>query len=375
MPRKPLSDIILPSAVMDAAFATPAMKIKPRSKRVPTIDDATKAVLAELKQSIANTVVEELQPIIQDAYDTHVLMEGEYEDATDKDAWESAVDEQVVEANIEKYVPDLSQDWLGEHTIGAGLHIEGGIAKFCLSLGKEYYKQITYGKTPAQVLSSAGITTPEIQARLDVHINPTEEEKQAMAEEANDDLQAVYQKIADHIGKDHDTMAVYDDIELAYDDDDGLAFGAAARIGLDEADVDSLRMVALEHGKDAVDIIQHAVQAILDGGKKSKKKAPAAAKPAKAATPKAEKPAKKEPGAVLEGSVLETLKNCGAGDTETSKALGLSRQTYTNYINGKTAFTPTGEQYAYLRGEIVERLNALHEALAAIDGGEAETVF
>lgn len=414
MARDPISTLINTEEVLAAAFAQPGMRISTRSKKRPTLEMATKAVLVEVERAVINYVVGEVQPVIQDAYDGYVLMNGERDEAEDKPAWDAGVDEQVVEANIELYVPHLSQDWLGEHTIGTDLWIEDGIAKFCHSMGKEFYKQLTYAfnKTPAKILSSAGITAPEIEERLTIHNNPTEEEKAAMANETNTELQEVYKTIAEHVGKDHNPMAVYEEIEMVLDDDDGLAFGAGARLGVDEVAVETLRMVALDHGTDAVDIIHQGIQAVLDGAPKGKKKAPAkkakaqepeededdmsfleeggeaaieeniiVGKPETAAAPapKApkEKPAKKAKDAAdaLEASVLVTIKECGAGDTETAKELGVSRQTYTNYVNGKTEFTPSNAQHDYLRGVIVDKLNALHEALAAIDGTEAHAVF
>lgn len=405
MAKPYISELINTTEVFDAAFAQPGMRIKPRSKKVPSVEQATKAVLVEVERAVGAYIAGEVTPKLEEALESHVAIYGDVpvlsrdsteEEKDEADQWESALDEAVEEA-IAQYVPDLSAGWLGEHTIGSGIHLEDGIVKFCASLGKEYFKQLTYGKTPAQVMSNAGVTTEQIQARLTAHSNPTPEEKAMAAQEADHELQTVYQKIAEHIGKDHDTMTVYGDIELALDDDDGLAYGAGARLGVDEADVETLRMVAIEHGSDAVDVIQHAVQAVLDGtkkkpAKKAKAKAPApepeededdtsfleeapAAKPAKAPKAAAPKKAKAEAATAIEASVLLALKELGAGDTETAKSLGVSRQTYTNYLNGKTEFSPTSEQYDHLRGLLVDKANAALEALAAIDGTEADTVF
>ena len=227
------------------------------------------------------------------------------------------------------------------------------------------------------MLSNAGIMTDVIKARLDIHINPTEEEKEAKAKEQDTDLQAVYEKIAAHIGPDHDTMAVYDDLDLALDDDDGLAFGAGVRLGITEAEVETLRLVSFEHGKgDGVDIVQHAIQDIIDGAPAEKKAAKAKAAPkAKAEKPAAAKKQVKEDVEVMEPSVLIAVKDLGAGDTETSKGIGVSRQTYTNYVLGKNDFKPTEEQKAHIRGILVDKANTALEALASLDGTEADTVF
>lgn len=376
----PLSTILNSEEIIEAAFGQPKMKINPRSKKIPSLDEALKAVTVEIEQATVRYVAEQYEPKLQEAYETFVLIHGERpEDADEAEVWDDQADA-MVEETLEDYIRILSQDWLGTHTIGSGIHEEGGVSKFAHSLGKEYYKQITYGKTPAQIMSSAGIVKESVEARLASHVQPTEKEKQAMAEQQDTDLNTVIEKIADHIGKDHDVMAVYDDLDLVSDDDDGLAFGAAARLGIAESDVDTLRIVRLEHGRDTVDVLQHAIQKVLDGDKPEKKKAPA--KKAKEAKPapaeKAPKPEKKAPASTAsgaDGSVLAALKANGAPDTDTAKGLGFSRTTYTNIVNGKSKFTPTEDQVAFLRGLVVDKLNELHEALGKLDGNEPEVVF
>ena len=120
MAVKYISELINHEEVLDAAFAQPGMQIKARSKRVPTIEMATKAVIVEIEKAVVAVVVEDLQPKLQDILDEQVMLYGEHDDADDREEWTNAVDE-AVEAAIAEYVPVLSQSWLGEHTIDCGL--------------------------------------------------------------------------------------------------------------------------------------------------------------------------------------------------------------------------------------------------------------
>ena len=169
-------------------------------------------------------------------------------------------------------------------------------------------------------------------------------------------------KIKSHVGNDFDQMTVYEDLELACDDDEILANGAGKRLGLDEDDVQALQMVVLEYGEDTAD---HMIELIgnASAGKADKPKAER-----KAAAPK--KDAKPAEGAV-DANVLVLMKNHGSTkDTEMSATLGVSRATYNNWLNGKNAFSPDGDQYSAVRDELVRNINGLLEALATLDGTE-----
>lgn len=384
-----ISSLIDTSTILDEAFKHPVMRIKPRSKKRPDIDAALKAVINQVEYAVAAEIAAQVEAKVQEAYEGHLLLHGEHADAADGDEWELEVDE-MVEREIEEWTPFLSADWLGRNTIGTGLHLPDGVKEFAIRLGREYYEGLVSLKTPAQILSSAGITKADVEARLEKHINPTEQEIETMTAQQTEELQAVSEKIAAHIGKDFDTMTVYDDIDLASDDDDGLAFGAAARLGLEEEDVRTLQGERLMHGTDIMDIVLKQIEGINESSGKRKK--PAAKKAAeqeidapRPPKPKAEKPAKapkkvvEDEEAESEGNisvaVLQALKECGAKDDTMAKGIGTSRATYNNYANAKAPFEPTPEQLQFVRDEIVERLNKLHEALATIDGTEAEVVF
>jgi len=371
-----LYDVVNKDTVLEDAFKHPALKIKPRSKQKPTLDVALKAVQSTLEYNFVRTIAAQIQPTIDDILLEQILMDGEHADSKTTDAWEQCVDDKV-EACIENYVPYLSADWLGRNTIASGVWEEDGINKFCASLGREVFKQLTYGKTPIQIMSNVGIVQADVEAMLASHLNATEEEKETMTNEQDEDLQNVIQKIADRVGKDFDQLAVYEDLELVSDDDDILANGAAPRLGLDPEDIDVLRTARFEHEDDTAQVLVTMLEDLIGAGSGKKKPAAKAKAPAEKKTkaPKLPKNTEDTEGQV-DPKVLQLLKeHGGAKDADLATLIGTSRATYNNYVNGKTAFSPTSDQYSALRDQVIGKLNGLHEALAALDGTEAEVVF
>lgn len=365
-----------PQNIITEAFKHPVMRIKPRAANpYPSIDDALRATVNAIEYQTIYTVAEKVRPLLEDILLNAELIDGAYDEVDDKTSWEAAVDDQV-EAAIEDYVPVLSADWLGNHTIGSGLWEKDGVEKFVMSMGREMYKQLTHGKTPVQIMSAAGVVRADVEARLAIHNQPKEEKTMT---ETKEELEAVIQKVAEYVGKDYDVMTVYDDFDLASDDDEGLAEGAGARLGLEAEDVEWLQMERLEHGDDTAQKLVDMLDAAVKGTKK---------KPAKKAAAKAEKPAAKpkakakdeDAAAAAEGGVsadsLQKLKEaCTFKDADVAQRLGVSRATFNNWVNGKTACDLGGEQYTTLRDEVVGRINLLHECLAELDGTEAQVVF
>lgn len=349
-------------------------------KRKPTIEQAMKAVASEVEFAAMQNVQQKILPVIQDMYDMYVLMNGEYEDVGMPENGSEEPDEDFVNASRTEYSSSLddelekalepleqylSADWLGRNTIDTRLWEENAIVKLSQSVAKEVFKQLSYQKTPAQVLSNAGIVQADVEIFFEQHLAQAEtpKGKQAMSDATATSAEDLAAKIKSHVGNDFDQMAVYEDLELACDDDEILANGAGKRLGLDEDDVQALQMVVLEYGEDTAD---HMIELIGN-----------ASSGEKAAKPKAErKPAApKKDAAPVEGAVdpkvLVLMKNHGSTkDTEMSATLGVSRATYNNWLNGKNAFSPDGDQYSAVRDELVRNINGLLEALATLDGTE-----
>lgn len=359
-----LQDHIDTADVIATAFASP--KLNPRKPH--TIEEALTVVNATTTKAFTEGLAKSINLAVLDAVAMYEINNGEYADIAEGDEgsherseYESGLDD-AVEAALEEYEANLSADWLGKNTIDTELWLSTDddrtrIDKFALSAAKEVFKQLTLDKTPSQILASAGITRDLVQEALDAHTG----EKPM----ADTDIGAVIAKVSAHVGKGFDQVAVYEDIEtIIEDDDDILTQSAASRIGLDEGDVTALQIAAMAMDDAPSDILE-----LVAAHKEPSGRATTAAAKKEKATAAAE---------VAEGAtdpiVLDNLKSCGAGDTAMAEALGVSRSTYTNYIKGKTPFSPDGDQYALVRDEIVKRANLLAEALAALDGTDVVEV-
>lgn len=372
-----INDLIGEKAdIIEKAMKNPGLA----PKRKPTIEQAMKAVASEVEFAAMQNVQQKILPVIQDAYDMYVLMNGEYEDVgmpanggeePDEDfvnasrtEYSSGLDDEL-EKCLEPLERHLSADWLGRNTIDTRLWEENAIVKLSQSVAKEVFKQLSYQKTPAQVLSNAGIVQADVEIFFEQHLAQAEtpKGKQAMSDATATSAEDLAAKIKLHVGNDFDQMTVYDDLELACDDDEILANGAGKRLGLDEDDVQALQMVVLEYGEDTADHMIELIGNASSGEKAAKPKADR-----KPAAPKAT--AAPAEGAV-DPKVLVLMKNHGSTkDTEMSATLGVSRATYNNWLNGKNAFSPDGDQYSAVRDELVRNINGLLEALATLDGTE-----
>lgn len=354
-----------PAEIIEKAMANPGLA----PKRRPTIDQAMKAVASQVEFAAMQNVQQRVLPIIQDMYDMYTLTNGEYEDASidgdiAPDEYSSGLDDEL-EKVLEPFEAMLSADWLGRNTIDTRLWEDNAIVKLSQSVAKEVFKQLSYQKTPAQVLSNAGIVQTDVEIFFEQHLAQAEtpKGKQAMADATANSAEDLANKIKAHVGNEFDQMSVYEDLELACDDDEILANGAGKRLGLDESDVQALQMVALEYGDETADHMIELVGQASSGEKAAKSKTDK-----KPAAPKAS--AAPAEGAV-DPQVLALMKNHGATkDTEMSATLGVSRATYNNWLNGKNAFVPDGDQYSAVRGELVHNINGLLEALALLDGTE-----
>lgn len=367
-----LSDLLQKDIILQKAFEHPAMKIKPRSEYRPDIDVALKAVVSTIEYGVLTSISDRLKPALEDILEFQILMDGEHDEAENKGDWESAVDD-AVEIAIEQYVPVLSADWLGRNTIDCRLHEENGIDKFCKSLSKEVFKQLTYEKTPAQVMSNAGILKADVEAMLQRHLTPTNTEIEQMSDQQAADLDAVIERIAEHVGPDYDILDITAQLDLASEDDDVLAMGAGKRLGLAEEDVQVLQGERFTYGDETGNMLADMLAAHFSGEETKKPAAPKKGRPT--ATPKKTKADPEAENEVLAASVLTTLRDCGAKDGDMATLMGVSRATYNNWSNDKTPCTPDDDHKNALRDVIVAKINALHEALASVDGTEAEMVF
>lgn len=352
--------------LLDAAFSSP--KLHP--KKQPTIDTAMRVVGDTVTKHAKKAIAAEVCIDLMDKIAMYEIANGEYEDLDGVSAshsdYESGMDD-AVEAALERWDDYLSADWLGRNTVDTQVWLSTDadrsiVDKLAESAAKEVFKQLTANKTPAQVLSSAGIVQADVEGRLASHIKTKRENSMTTTEP---DITGVVAKIKAYVGKGFDQMAVYEDLEtLVEETDEILAGSAASRLGINAEDVEVLLLAALDMEDPASDLLE-----LVTAHKEPSKRTTAKAKKEAKARTKAEEAANG-----LEPSVFQALKGCGAGDTAMAEALGVSRSTYTNYVKGKTHLVPDEDQYAALRKELVERSNMLLAGLAALDGTEPQQV-
>jgi DNA-binding XRE family transcriptional regulator len=371
-------------------------------------------------------------PAIQDAYDMHVLLNGEHADCADRaarDDWESGVDD-AIEAVFLPYERALSAHWFGTHAIDTRLHVEvkegetPQVTQLAKAFAKEVWNVLTHvivedenenkivkELTTAQILSAVGIVKSDIEALIAERPEPTakQEEAHRMSNLA-DTLVTIGAYIAQN-----GAMAARGLLELAIDDDDGLAISGMSQLGGNMDDVEPLRLIAMEHGDQAVDYIIAMAQTpggVLtpapdnltatqvrermddpdmgrDPAAAADEAAELAALMGEAPAPVAAIPASPGPvqnagapaprkkrdaqagGAVTAGAVpkeaLALIRGHLKGkDEDIAAKMGVSRQTYINYGNGKGTYVPSDEQKTALVQLVTEHRDALTQALALL---------
>lgn len=372
--------------VLAKAMLHPALS----PKRKPTVDNAMKAVVAELEFTVASQVKAKYTPTFQDMYDMYCLENGDFDmlDPTQRDEWGSGLDDKVEEL-LEPLQATLSADWLARFTIDTHLEAENGCIKLAEALGKEIFKQLAYGKEPGQVLSNAGIFRTDVELYFEQHMQPkSQEETKAMADDNMAEINGVIGRIHTHIGGGYDTMDVYDAFERITDEDEILSGAGAQWLGMTEEDLQCVQMYVIEVGaKGAADGLFNMLVDYTPGTAPTPPAPPAPVHTAyeavpipPAPTPTAPSAPKAPPAQTATGFdgkyVLSMLKeHSAAKDTELSTEMGVSRSTFTNWSNGKTPFAPTQEQLTTLRNRVLEDINGLYSALCNIDDVHVDRIF
>ncbi len=332
-------------------------------KRNPDLEQAMKVVANEIEGVVVLAMIDRVQPVVQEVLDNYTLFNGDYADVEgtpEASDYESGLDDMFEEC-LEPYEKYLSADWLATHTIDSRLWDEDAVVKLSKSVGLEVFKQMSYGKSPSKVLSSAGFLGAEIEVYLTQHLAAkSQEQAEKMAKRDEQSIEDVVAVIREHIGNQFDFLDVYSNLELAIEEDDEiLANGAGARLGLEDVDVKTLQLLQFEGHADAAQVVLDMVTA--DAPEKKKK--------TRAKKPRDDKGARQDVDGALNPKVLEMIKEHSAvKDTVVAQKLGVSRATYGNWGKGKVTFVPTNEQTAMLREQVVADVNGLLEALSLIDG-------
>lgn len=315
-----------------------------------------------VQAQVAERLTYEIHISVSDAVAQYEAVNGKYpadlgdEGQRRRDEYESGLDD-VMENVFQEYEAGLSQNWLGTNTIDSRVWEDDGPQRVASSAAKEIWRTLTTGKTPSQVLASAGIVSSDFNTLATYNATQSEDtETMALS------LDEVLVKIKQRIGTNFDMLVVYEDMQTIFDEDDEtLVQSAASRLGIDMQDAEVLQIAALEFS-DAPDELTTRLAAINAGPEKAKRQ------------PRAPKTPAAPVAGQLDGSVLEALKTCGVSETGMAEQLGVSRSTFVNYAKNKSPFVPDAEQYKLIRGEVVARANMMLAALATLDGTERTEV-
>lgn len=353
-------------ALIDAAFSSPKLHFNASG-----IEVAISAVHDTIFDAAKRGFADNIEAALTKALEMHELENGDYSTipvgTQERYDYESAVDS-LVENVLEPWNMYLSADWLGVNTIDTRLWLttdedRQAITKLANSASKEVYKQFTADKTPMQVMASLGILKENLETRFAKHVSKKEQETND-PDYFNEGFQQVIAKVKKYLGNNFDRTSVYQDLSMILNEsDDILVKSALSRLGIADLDKQFIKAVSANFTLDGVKDISAHIVTLINEHKEPSSRAKIRAKRAIKAAEKAD--------AELNGlpeSTFATLKFCGVKDITMAEALGVSRSTYVNYLNGKTRLVPDKNQYALLRAEFVNRANKLLAGLAYLDG-------
>jgi hypothetical protein len=353
------------------AIIAEAMK-DPKLKKGRTAETCTAAVLKVVASAAQDEAKSLVREAIQNAYDLCEIRYGDrkFLDGDEAVEFDADIGTALEEDVFAEYKENLSNDWLATFDEIA-LHEDGGAERLATSFAKELYKQLCWQagndpatagklKTPAQILSNAGITPNDIVVAFNLSGEPVSASSAEEHREPPGDIDGVVSKLFERVGKDYVADDVRSEVELLVDSEDILANGAAARLGLDESDVATCQALSIDEGDaNAVEIIMTALDAARTGVFQSK---PLPGKPGR-------KPATEAgTGSPVPAAALAALvAHGGSSATVLAEGIGVSRATFNNYCNDKTPFIPTEDQRAYLRGVVTSHRDSLDTVLDELD--------
>jgi len=390
-----------PAAVLDALLQDKTVKT------AKVVNPQVALVIARgiVEQSCLDNLSNLIQPVLQDAYDMHVLTYGPYEACTDmnaRDEWTDAQDN-AVDAALQPYTGCVTASWYGVAAIDTRLHMPPAdgkpdeITALSKSFAKEAWRVLTHymdkkGEdkydveikqlTSDEILAAAGIQRTDIEQLLATRPEPTQEDIKAVSEQQAADLDealATMKEFIEIAGMDEATAVSL--LENALDSDDTIALSGLTQLGLGMEHKNALDVFAMAAQGD--DVAEALYELAMEGDGDADPAAvvqpppaaaaPAAPPPAPVATsapPPAAKPGAKS-GAV--GSIPPAAfgilrSHVKAKDEDMAAVIGVSRQTYINYSkpDAKTHFMPDPVQRATLVKIIDDNIAALTNARAMI---------
>lgn len=361
-------ELTLPALCGDTGETLVAIMTHPLSKADAKPDVLNKIAIQVIRERVVLAVGEVFGSELQECLDEYVMLYGPVPpDGAEAGEWELGLDKEV-DQRLSPYINVLSSEWLAENTTGRELHAESAVARYACSVGEGVYSFLTDKKKPGQIVAAAGLTPDRIQAAIAARDGIT-----AAGSSLGDDypgldeaLSAIWAhqqatdwreaadiagqlKLACEGGGLEALLPDHDPVEAAEFQESLEGFGA-----LNGDDATLLLMTRLQELSEAPESTAEPVVAAVPGTRRRTSKA-GSAKP------------------VLEGTVdpraLALLKDHGnVNDNVMGAELGVSRATFNNYVNGKTAFVPSAEQRTIVRNIVWAHLQGLAEAMSLLDG-------
>lgn len=194
-----------------------------------------------------------IRSALDDALDLFPMVNGDRpEGGPEADEWDSAADDVVAEV-FEPFASILSANTLYAVTVDTRVHEDNARERLAKRFAEDAWRVLTWlpsdepgelgkEKTPMQVLSAVGVVRGDLETLIDMQ--PHENVSQPQQEPTTvTDMYALFPKIVAHLGDGFKAAPLRSEFELLVDTDDGLAAGAARRLGMTLAEAEPLREI------------------------------------------------------------------------------------------------------------------------------------
>jgi hypothetical protein len=193
------------------------------------------SILVQIAKSVA---IEEARaliiPEIEVWYKELVAKNGPRPSGAQWSEWDEAHDDGLM-ALFEPFSKVLSASWLNFTSTDARIWQAGETERLANSFAQEIWKQLTWQRSDNQILAGIGIVADDLADFGQIEISEPEPEPKADPMAVN----AVLNKIMLSFP---DPKTLQDDLDLASDQDQTLALGAAQRLGINPTETAALRL-------------------------------------------------------------------------------------------------------------------------------------
>lgn len=220
---------ILPLLAEDATW---------RKTRLKSPDGAASLLVQISKRVLLDEATALILPDIQAWYAEYTKLNGPKPNA-EYGEWEEGHDDGLMQL-FEGFTDVLSASWLSFASTDAQMWKEGEDEKLARSFANEVWKQLTWQRTTNQILAGVGITIHDLAVYGEVTLDPI------TPPEPEFNLMAVAGVLNRIMLSFPDPKELADNLDLVSDDDDGLASGAAQRLGITLDDAKVLRVARMK---------------------------------------------------------------------------------------------------------------------------------